>query len=97
MCDVVALQENLEIENDDDKNTEQPYILKHSNPQEVIDAIRAIHQTGYYHTDLFEQIALKEASMPDLKDRELEFLKLCCRDLSYAEIAHIRFDAAMRR
>lgn len=65
------------------------YILKNGDPNEVVQAIKSMHERGFYHSDLMERIALREGEMPEIKERELDFLKLCCNDISYTEIAGI--------
>ena len=74
------------------------YILKDTEPKELKDAITAIITNGYYYTDLVnnrliesvnrnmdEKVILKKYA--SLSNPEIAFLKYCCSDLSYKEIA----------
>lgn len=70
------------------------YLSKDCDPQEIKKALLAIHHNGIYYSDLFAQkiaIALhsKKMSIPDFTDREQTFLKHCCSDLTYTQIAQI--------
>jgi two-component system, NarL family, invasion response regulator UvrY len=74
------------------------YILKDSDPSEVKSALHSVQQKGYYHSELvtsklihsLNQLDEPEKSfnnLPDLNDREMEFLKFVCTELTYKEIA----------
>lgn len=68
------------------------YMLKDSGPSEIEAAIEAIYLTGVYHSDkanarLASALAKGEAVIPTVTDREAQFLKLCCSDMSYSQIA----------
>jgi DNA-binding NarL/FixJ family response regulator len=67
------------------------YVLKESKPRELLEAIKTIHEKGVYINEmvsgkLIRSVADKEDA-PDLSKKELEFLKLCCSELTYKEIA----------
>ncbi len=75
------------------------YILKDSEPAELKCAIDSLINKGYYYSDLVsgklihainkieydEGEALK--NLTQLTGREIEFLKACCSELTYKEIA----------
>ncbi len=75
------------------------YILKDSEPAELKAAINALLTKGFYHSELVtgkiihtinhldqpEGASAKE--LLNLSDRELEFLKLACTEMTYKEIA----------
>lgn len=71
------------------------YLLKDVEPTQLIKAIHEVHTHGFYSTDfvagyLFKSIAnpQPEANLDELlSERESEFLKLCCSELTYKEIA----------
>lgn len=78
------------------------YILKDSEPAELKAAIHALMDKGFYYSDLVsgklmhainklddESDGLK--SLVPLNDRETEFLKLACSELTYKEIADKMF------
>jgi DNA-binding NarL/FixJ family response regulator len=67
------------------------YVLKESKPRELLEAIKTIHEKGVYINEmvsgkLIRSVADKEDT-PDFSKKELEFLKLCCSELTYKEIA----------
>ena len=78
------------------------YILKDSEPAELKAAIHALMDKGFYYSDLVsgklmhainnlddDSDGLK--SLVPLNDRETEFLKLACSELTYKEIADKMF------
>ncbi|OWK72957.1 DNA-binding response regulator [Flavobacteriaceae bacterium JJC] len=75
------------------------YLLKDMSPDILFDAINIVHKKGIFYTDLLTQSLLKIKteekfmnSLNDtLKDRELEFIKLACSELTYREIADQMF------
>jgi len=84
------------------KNGACGYILKDAEPAELELALNEIVQRGYYHSDLVAnqlvKIIRRGASDDDdkvpgvrLNDRETEFLKLACTELTYKEIADKMF------
>jgi DNA-binding NarL/FixJ family response regulator len=67
------------------------YVLKESNPIELLDAIIAIDLKGIYLNDmvsgkLYRTVSDRTTAI-DILGNELEFLKLCCSELTYKEIA----------
>lgn len=75
------------------------YLLKDMSPDILFDAIDIVHKKGIFYTDLVTQSLLKikteEKFMTEihetLKERELEFIKLACSELTYREIADQMF------
>lgn len=75
------------------------YLLKDMSPDILFDAIDIVHKKGIFYTDLVTQSLLKikteekfmETLSDTLKDRELEFIKLACSELTYREIADQMF------
>jgi DNA-binding NarL/FixJ family response regulator len=70
------------------------YVLKESKPRELLEAIKTIHVKGVYINEmvsgkLIRSIADDEAN--HFSKKELEFLKLCCSELTYKEIADQMF------
>lgn len=82
------------------KNGACGYILKDSEPGELKKALNAIAEKGYYHTEIVINQLIKIVRGDDVKDtpqaqnlndRELEFLKYACTELTYKEIADKMF------
>jgi two-component system, NarL family, invasion response regulator UvrY len=80
------------------KNGAKGYILKDAEPAELREAIAAVINKGFYYSDLVsgklmhainkltdETEGLK--NLIPLNDRETEFLKFACTELTYKEIA----------
>jgi len=71
------------------------YVLKESKPRELLDAIKTIHTKGIYINEMVSGKLLRRVSdnndSPDLTKKELEFLKLCCSELTYKEMADQMF------
>jgi DNA-binding NarL/FixJ family response regulator len=67
------------------------YVLKESRPLELLKAIKAIHEKGVYINEMVSGKLLRSVTgkddLPDLSKKELEFLQLCCSELTYKEIA----------
>ena len=71
------------------------YLLKDMSPDILFDAIDIVHKRGTFYTDLVTQSLLKIKSekkvideiTDSLKERELDFIKLACSELTYKEIA----------
>ena len=71
------------------------YLLKDIHPSILHHALTEIHSKGFYYTENVTSTLLnsinekqKPASI-HLKERELEFLKLTCSEMTYKEIANI--------
>jgi DNA-binding NarL/FixJ family response regulator len=74
------------------------YILKECNANELVRAIQSVMDTGYYINELVSGKLIRSMQDEDKPDapkdkgsqfttREKEFLKLCCSELTYKEIA----------
>jgi two-component system invasion response regulator UvrY len=81
------------------KNGAQGYILKDTDPEELERAIKALLQKGFYHSEMISGKLIQAINQLDekqsrievgrvrLNEKETEFLKWACTDLSYKEIA----------
>ena len=77
------------------RNGARGYILKDSEPAELRMALEAVITKGYYYSELVTGKLIhainggNETSKQEvrLNERELEFLKLACSELTYKEIA----------
>ena len=73
------------------------YLLKDIHPSVLRHALKEVHSNGFYYTENVANTLLgsnqKEKSkiQVELKDRELEFLKLACTERTYKEIAELMF------
>lgn len=71
------------------------YVLKESKPKDLLEAIKMIHTKGVYINELVSGKLIRsvadEEDAPDFTKKELEFLKLCCSELTYKEIADKMF------
>ena len=73
------------------------YILKDSEPSELRSALDAVMSKGYYYSELVTGKLIHSINHTDdegangnaakLNEREIEFLKLACSELTYKEIA----------
>ncbi len=67
------------------------YVLKESKPRELLEAIKTITAKGVYINEMVSGKLMRTLtdpdSRPDLTGKEIEFLKLCCSELTYKEIA----------
>ena len=78
-------------------------VMEAGNGKELIDqletakelevAINEVVKYGYYHTDIVNSRLLKKVANPsdadkyDLTEKELNFIKLACSEMTYKEIA----------
>lgn len=78
------------------------YILKNADTDELKKAIHAVLEHGYYYNDHVTKTIMQSiggivngnsevAALLHLSEREIEFLKLVCTEMSYAEIAKQMF------
>ena len=80
------------------KNGAKGYILKDAEPGELHSAMESVLNKGFYYSEMVtgrmmhtiadmddEQTGIKK--LQSLTDRELEFLKLACSEMTYKEIA----------
>jgi len=67
------------------------YVLKESKPKELLEAIKIIQATGKYINEMVSSKLMRSVmgkeEIPGFTDKEVEFLKLCCSELTYKEIA----------
>jgi len=80
------------------RNGARGYILKDSDPGELQTALADVHTKGYYHSEMISSRLMRLMNdldnpegqlkqMTALNEREIEFLKLSCTELTYKEIA----------
>lgn len=77
------------------KNGAGGYLVKESRIADVVQAIRTIHEQGYFLNELISAKMLRSiqdnptpgALQVQLSDNEITFLRLCCSELTYKEIA----------
>lgn len=67
------------------------YILKDVQPSILRNAILSLYEKGFYHSELVTEKILQQASYKPvtLYGHETQFLKLCCSEMTYKEIAHV--------
>ena len=67
------------------------YVLKESKPRELLEAIKTIFKKGVYINEMVSGKLLRSLSdkeeAPDFSKKEIEFLRSCCSELTYKEIA----------
>lgn len=84
------------------KNGACGYILKDAEPSDLRRALNEIVQKGYYHSELVTNQLVKiirqggtdeddKMGAQKLNDKEIEFLKYACTELTYKEIADKMF------
>jgi two-component system, NarL family, invasion response regulator UvrY len=83
------------------RNGAKGYILKDSEPQELEIALNDIVHKGYHYSDLVNGKLIHAVNKLDeqsdeekrskLTNREIEFLKLSCSEMTYKEIANIMY------
>jgi DNA-binding NarL/FixJ family response regulator len=73
------------------------YLLKDIHPEILKHAINELHSNGFYYTENVTNTLLNSHNNTSntanviLKDRELEFLKLACTEMTYKQIAEKMF------
>lgn len=71
------------------------YVLKESKPSELLEAIKTIHTRGVFINEMVSGKLVRGLTHPDneasLSKKEVEFLKYCCSELTYKEIADKMF------
>jgi len=67
------------------------YLLKDIHPTELEKALLEINTKGYYNADAtnlsFRRVIQGKHTIPSLTEKEKEFLKLACTELTYKQIA----------
>lgn len=80
------------------------YLLKNADPDEMEKAILRVHENDYYFSEDISSLVLKNLNKkekaevvfnPDFSERDLEVLKLICKEYTNAEIAET-FDVSVR-
>lgn len=76
------------------KNGACGYVMKESRPSEIVHAINAINSRGVFLNELVSGKLLHSIQNPSaaktadhLTEKEHQFLRLCCTELTYKEIA----------
>lgn len=71
------------------------YVLKESRPRDLLEAIKTIHAKGVYINDMVSGKLVRSVAdgdgAADISKKEMEFLKYCCSELTYKEIADKMF------
>lgn len=70
------------------------YVLKEATPRELLDAIKAIHMKGVFINEMVSGKLIRSVISDEkelLSKKELEFIKLCCSEFTYKEIADKMF------
>lgn len=68
------------------------FLHKGANPEELSNAIQTVLSGNYFHTELMLISSSRKTNSwqtINITERETEFLKHCCSDLSYKEIASL--------
>jgi len=63
------------------------FMSKSGELNELFTAIEWVYEHGFYHNELVDNYTKRMLHVPELKDKEIEFLHYCCSDMSYSEIA----------
>lgn len=67
------------------------YILKDTQPEDVVQAINCVAANGFYHVELIDAAMYGHLKPADkhamLTKKEWQFLELSCSEMSYADIA----------
>jgi DNA-binding NarL/FixJ family response regulator len=66
------------------------YVLKESKPRDLLEAIKTIHTKGIYINEMVSGKLIRSVSDDEdteITKKELDFLKYCCSELTYKEIA----------
>jgi len=72
------------------KSGARSYIQKGAEPWELIQAIKSTHKEGYFLGNDIAQVLISQVQHPDVYEMtnvEIEFVRHCCSELSYREIA----------
>jgi DNA-binding NarL/FixJ family response regulator len=67
------------------------YVLKEADPREVFNAIKTVFAKGVFINEMVSGKLMRSmavnAAEPSFTKNEIEFLKLCCSELTYKEMA----------
>lgn len=70
------------------------YLLKDTEKRVLENALKELALNGYYHTNTVSQLLVKSLdgdNRDELRDREIEFIKHACTEMTYNEIADVMF------
>ena len=70
------------------------YLLKDTEKRTLENALNELATNGYYHTNTVSQLLVKSLNgnnKDELRDREIEFIKHACTEMTYNEIADVMF------
>jgi DNA-binding NarL/FixJ family response regulator len=70
------------------------YVLKESKPRELLEAIKTINEKGVFINEMVSGKLIRKVvndGSPDFSKKEFEFLRFCCSELTYKEIAEQMF------
>ena len=73
------------------------YLLKDIHPSVLEHALKELHTTGFYYTENVANTLLNSTNHKKnqnniiFKEKELEFLKLACTEMTYRQIAEVMF------
>ncbi len=71
------------------------YLMKDTEKEVLQEALEHVIKEGYYHTNTIAKLLVgnlvKAPSGEELKERELEFIKHACTEMTYKEIAEVMF------
>lgn len=70
------------------------YVLKQLKPRELLEAIKTLAQKGVYINEIVSGKLIRSVANDEglkFSTRETDFLKLCCSELTYKEIAEQMF------
>jgi len=71
------------------------YLMKDTKKEILEEALVQVMEKGYYHTNTIAQLLVgsltKKPSDVELKEREIEFIKHACTEMTYKEIAEVMF------
>ncbi|TVZ53020.1 response regulator transcription factor [Dokdonia sp. Hel_I_53] len=70
------------------------YLLKDTEKSVLENALNEIATNGYYHSNTVSQLLVKSLdghNIDALRDREIEFIKHACTEMTYNEIAEVMF------
>ncbi|GAB5400648.1 MAG: response regulator transcription factor [Aureisphaera sp.] len=72
------------------------YLMKDVKKFELQQALLEVMEKGFHHTNtvtkvLVDSLSGKESPQDILKEREIEFIKLACTEMTYKEIADVMF------
>ena len=67
------------------------YLLKDSEPDTLVEALKQINEQGFYHSELITSDilhSLQDINTITLSSAEIDFLKMACTEMTYKEMAN---------